>query len=61
MCRNGDKMPYRCRLLLRGNYENCLEQLSIQFEKKDSWIQRCHSFNIEKNICETCNDFCKDF
>lgn len=48
-------MPYRCRLVFRGSYKECSDQISKEFEKKDSWIQQCHRFNIEKKKFELCD------
>lgn len=49
--------PHRSRLCFRGSYKECQVALSDEFFKKESWIQLCHAFDVNKSNCDFYIDF----
>ena len=49
-----DSGSFACKLLFKGTLSECLEQLTNEYFKKNSWIQGCHEFDIKHNQCDEC-------
>lgn len=46
--------PYHFKLLNKGEHKSCLATISNQFDKKNSWIQQCHSHEQSHSQCIDC-------